>query len=416
MPPIYESPEKSIADLQAIRKANRCAVCGGWLNVFLDNNPDSPNKGKAFVACNDWPRTHHEGIQREASEYEQKGMDALNIPTRRKIMNKEFGEEKTTVLAKYMGGGIVMTRSIATEIVETLWGDAPLIEKTKCILLCQTYQLNPLMKHIYLIGYKRYENQKLVVDQNGKAVLDWSIQQGIGATRLLAQRKHNYSYMDMTPRKATQEEIDKILGDTADTGSIYGFTHIKDVDTGAEAFGIRGIERDANIKGRDKGNTHLNMACIRSERLCLDRQYPGEMPPNIEVVDERYLESEVEVEGVGKVSTDTGEIIEGEARVLEDEPEPPPEPEPEKPAAQKHKRAENSATTEQITELTKVMDMYGFGLPDIRTFVNEKGWKVGIIGDLSQVQITELTQHIRDKFEGKSEESTAEVAQKELKF
>ena len=65
-------------------------------------------------------------------------------------MEQEHGEEKTRALAKYMGGSAI-TKNIATEIVETLWGSAPVIEKTKCILLCQTYQLNrmvPLPYHL----------------------------------------------------------------------------------------------------------------------------------------------------------------------------------------------------------------------------------------------------------------------------
>lgn len=221
-------------------------------------------------------------------------------------MTQEIGEQKTKALDRYIDTAAI-TKRIATDIVETLWGDAPIIEKSKCILLCQTYQLNPLMKHIYLIGYKRYNNRKLVVDGQGNPILDWSIQIGIGATRLLAQRKHNFSYLDMTPRKATEDEIRKILGDTADAECIYGFVHIKDVDTGAEAFGLRGIGKTENIKGVEKGNTHLNMACVRAERLALDRQYPGEMPQGVEVVDERYIEGEYRV-----VDRGTGEITEPE--------------------------------------------------------------------------------------------------------
>jgi len=236
-------------------------------------------------------------------------------------MVQKYGPEKTRKLVKYAGTGAI-TKAIATEIVETLWGEAPPIEKTKAILTCQTYQLNPLMRHIYLIGYKRRDRSgKYIVDDQGNFVQDWSMQIGIGATRLLAQRKHNYSYLDLTPRKATQEEIDKILGDTADPGSIYGFCHIKDLDTGAEAFGLRGIEKNASIKGQEKGNTHLNMACIRSERLALDRQYPGEMPPNVEVVDERYIDAEYKVvevktddtRGGGEVTPSIGGEKSGEA-------------------------------------------------------------------------------------------------------
>lgn len=238
-------------------------------------------------------------------------------------MTEQQGAEKTKALSKYIGGGVVMTKSIATEIVETLWGTAPGIEKTKCILLCQTYQLNPLMKHIYLIGYKRYKDRKLVVDGQGNPILDWSIQQGIGSTRLLAQRKHNYSYLDMTPRRATQAEIDKVFGDEADTESLYAFVWIKDNDTGAEVTAVRGIPKGYNVKGLEKGNTLLNQVCIWTERQALDRQYPGEMPPNIEVVDERYID----IPDVGRVNTDTGEIsdtVEGEATELSDNASPPP--------------------------------------------------------------------------------------------
>lgn len=282
--PLYEGEEVTRDDLEKIRRTGRCQVCGARLNIYLD-----PGSGKAFVACWDWLRTHHEGIEREVIPYE------VNIPTRREFMEQEYGPGKATALARYIGVGVI-TKRIATEIVETLWGEAPPIEKTKAILLCQTYQLNPLMKHIYLVGYKRKDKDgEYIVDGQGKEVMDWSLQIGIGATRLMAQRKHNYSYLDMTPRKATKEEIDKILGDTADKDNIYGFVHIKDIKTGAEAFGLRGIPKNERVKGQEKGNTPLNMACIRAERLALDRQYPGEMPQGLEVVDERYIDPEYTV-------------------------------------------------------------------------------------------------------------------------
>jgi len=250
-------------------------------------------------------------------------------------MEQKYGPEKTRTLVKYAGTGAI-TKAIATEIVETLWGEAPAIEKMKAILLCQTYQLNPLMRHIYLVGYKRRDKSgKYIEDGQGNLVLDWSMQIGIGATRLLAQRKHHYSYLDLTPRKATQEEIDKILGDTADPHSIYGFVHVKDVDTGAEAFGLRGIPKNERIKGEEKGNTHLNMACIRAERLALDRQYPGEMPQGVEVVDERFVEADYrvvdvkteETRGGGEVTPsiggdDFGELGAEEKQSGEEEPVP----------------------------------------------------------------------------------------------
>lgn len=319
--PIYEDENTTRADLVKIRRHNKCQECGGGLDMYYDFD-----QHKAYLACG-LDQTH-EGIERESSRYEKEGLASLNLETRREMLEQEHGEAKTRALDKYMGGGVI-TKRIATEIVETLWGAAPAVEKTKCILLCQTYQLNPLMKHIYLIGYKKKINGKVVVDGSGNPILDWSIQMGIGATRLMAQRKHNYSYLDMTPRKATKAEIEKILGDTADPGCIYGFTHIKDVATGAEAYGLRGIKRTDNIKGQEKGNTHLNLACIRSERLALDRQYPGEMPPNIEVVDERFIDVDHRV-----VDVNTGEITEHTS--LAEETAPPPEASEEKHICELH--------------------------------------------------------------------------------
>jgi len=188
--PIYEDENRTIADLEKIRRKSKCKVCGAKLNIYL-----APDSGKAFVACWDWLRTQHEGIEREASRYERGGVEEFTIEKRREIIMEEHGAEKTRALSRYMGPGVVMTKSIATEIVETLWGDAPVIEKTKCILLCQTYQLNPLAKHIYLIGYKRGDGHGgYLQEAQDKFIKDWSIQQGIGATRLLAHRKHNYSY------------------------------------------------------------------------------------------------------------------------------------------------------------------------------------------------------------------------------
>jgi len=290
--PIYEEEGKLTREaLYELRRYNKCKECGGQLDVFLDHDTQ-----KAFLACRDWPRTHHEGLEREASRYEKEGLASLTIPTRREILNQDFGPKKTTAIARYIGTSAI-TKAIATEIVESLWGEAPQIEKTKAILLCQTYQLNPLMKHLHLVGYKRKDKAgNYIRDKQGNYVRDWVAMIGIGATRLMAQRKHNYSYLDMTPRKATKEEIEKILGDTADPNSIYGFVHIKDVDTQAEAFGLRGCSNRERIINEEKGNTHLNQACVRAERQALDRQYPGEMPPqDIEVVDERFIDTTYKV-------------------------------------------------------------------------------------------------------------------------
>ncbi|MBA7593186.1 hypothetical protein ES703_00103 [subsurface metagenome] len=307
MIPVEYEKGKEIAEICV------CGECGSgltlaWGGAFGHNG--------YIVRCT--KDIKHSQIARPASlgPYDIPGFNLFNLKGRIKDMAQEHGPEKTRALAKYIGTAAI-TKAIATEIVETLWGEAPPIEKTKAILLCQTYQLNPLMKHLYLVGYKRRDREgNYIEDGQGNLVLDWSMQIGIGATRLMAQRKHNYSYLDLTPRKATQEEIDSILGDTADPNSIYGFVHLKDVDTGAEAFGLRGIPKKERIKGEEKGNTHLNMACVRAERLALDRQYPGEMPQGVEVVDERFIETDyrvVDETGGAGVATLKGDEKSGEA-------------------------------------------------------------------------------------------------------
>lgn len=64
--PLYEDENTTIADLNKIRKKSLCSVCGARLNIYLD-----PESGRAFLACWDWLRTHHDGIERKAGRYEK---------------------------------------------------------------------------------------------------------------------------------------------------------------------------------------------------------------------------------------------------------------------------------------------------------------------------------------------------------
>lgn len=63
--PIFESSEVTRRKLHELRKHNVCAICGGWLNRFQGES------GKLFVACAEWPRSHHEGIVRSYEEKER---------------------------------------------------------------------------------------------------------------------------------------------------------------------------------------------------------------------------------------------------------------------------------------------------------------------------------------------------------
>ncbi len=58
--PIYESETVTREDLDKVRRKSNCSECGARLNIYLD-----PKSGKAFLACWDYLRTGHEGIERE---------------------------------------------------------------------------------------------------------------------------------------------------------------------------------------------------------------------------------------------------------------------------------------------------------------------------------------------------------------
>lgn len=272
--PLYEDENTTRAKLFELRKRNRCQVCRGALDVFLDLE-----RHKAFLACGDWPRTHHEGIEREAQPFFEP-----NIPTRREEMEEELGKEKATKLEKYEGV-VSLTRAQAMYVLQTIWPDAPEVEVIKAAMICAQYGFNPLMRHIFLIPFKKRNKKGEVIG------VEWAIVRGIGADRLLAQRRHHFSYLDLSPRRMTEEEQTKVRGEVDDS-KIWAITKIKDMDTGAEAMGIGSWPADEEPYGVEKGNSKLNMACIHSERQALDRQYPGEMPQGVGVIDEKYIEAD----------------------------------------------------------------------------------------------------------------------------
>lgn len=304
--PVYESEEITQDKLEEIRKRNVCSVCGGWLNTFLD-----PESGKAFVACHEWLRSGHQGIEREASRYEQEGIAALNIPTRRAIMEQEHGTGMTTALerARIPTTG-ALTQPQAMHILKLVYPKVPEDEIIRCAILCQDFGLHPLMKEVYILGFK---------NKNGG--VDYATVIGISASRkMAANRKGAYSFLDGSPRAATPEEIIKQYGkNSEEEGDNLISICILKGERGNEATGFGLWPKDKTPYGTDKGNTKRNMANIRSERPAYSR-LPGEALPPIEVIDEAYAE----VPDVGKVDKATGEIVDGEATELPDEEPPPP--------------------------------------------------------------------------------------------
>jgi len=255
--PLYEDENTTREKLYELRRKNRCQVCGGMLNVFLDFD-----SRKAFLACNDWPRTHHEGIEREAKEYE------LNIPTRREMMVEELGTEKATRLMKYEGV-VSLTKAEAMEILGTIWPNAPEVEVMKAAMVCHQYGLNPLMKHVFLLPFKRWREGRVIGE-------DWVTILGIKANRLIAHRAGDFSYLDDTPRIMTEDEQKRIFGEVDNT-RIWAITKLQD-SKGNVAPGYGSWPKDEEPYGKEKGNTRANMAFMRSERNALDRLFSGEMP------------------------------------------------------------------------------------------------------------------------------------------
>src|SRR3990167_8440963 len=168
----------------------------------------------------------------------------------------------------------VITQSQAIYLLKTIWPGAPETEVIKAAILCRQYNLNPLMRQVYLIQF-------------GK---DWVTVMGIKATRQIAQqalrkRGIRYSYQD-GPRVMTEKEQVKIRG-KVELDKIWTLTIIKDsFDNTYPGYGF--WKANEQPYGSDKGNDALNMAFIRSERNALDKLAPGELP-DVDTGDESFV-------------------------------------------------------------------------------------------------------------------------------
>ena len=283
--------------LEELQKRNVCSLCSGRLEIFRE----SISENKYFLACSNWvgsEGTHHEAdIERPASRYEKEGLNSLNLEKRRKILTEEHGTSTalTKVIDRYQGV-TSLTKPQATEILEAVYPQAPTTEIKRACLLCHSYGLNPLMKHIYLIPFKNKDGGK-----------DWVTVMGISAKRLLATRRGSYSYVDDTPRIMTDEEQKRRHG-SIDKAKIWFLTKLKDTTTGAEASGEGWWPANSQPYGTDKGNTIFNMASIRSESQALNRLYPGEMPVDVDVVPDEYAEAQGAGVKVETIEAETKEI------------------------------------------------------------------------------------------------------------
>ncbi len=278
--PIYE-PELTYEQMTQKAETHICAEvgCGGLLTVAHSGAKDC-----YMLRCGN--SLEHSKIKRPHYISYQDCIGIPTIKTSRRRLNElveQIGVEKARALQQYHGA--VLTQPEAMFILKTIWPKAPDVEVLKAAMICHQYKLNPLMKHVFLIPFK---NKETGVD-------DWAAVLGIKASRLMASRRGTYSYIDDTPRIMTREDQMKMLGEVDDK-KIFAITKLQRPD-GTTVMGIGNWPVEKTPYGVEKGNTKLNMAIIRSERIALDRLQPGEMPENIEVMEERYADVKIESEG-----------------------------------------------------------------------------------------------------------------------
>jgi len=284
-------------------------------------------------------------------------------------MSEENVNQDQALVAKGMPLSGLITKEQATTILTTIWPGAPELEVYKAAMLCQDYGLHPLMRHVYLIKYDRYERQP--DGSRRKAGENWTTVLGIGATRLMMARQGTFSYIDDTPRIMSEQEQMRIFG-KVDPANIVAITKLRTRD-GLEANGYGKYPRDGKPMGTDKGNSIENMAFIRSERAAFGRLFPdARLPKDVDVVDEQYMETPS-----GTVETRTGEIV-GES-VVEPEDFPFAEPVPN-----------------TLADLELTMKECNWEATDLGHFIKQvKKWEIALYKDLSTEQIAEAIAHIK---------------------
>ena len=365
MPYYLETDDREL--LKKLLHTHVCSTCGGELESFYDMLKHLP-----YLQCKTHPK--HEGIGKPNKKEDNSYQGGLKQMT---MAEKEHGLDKARALVKYQGV-TSLTRTQAMEILETIWPDAPEVDKVAAAILCSSYGLNPLAGHVFLIKFK------------DKWVRVW----GIKAKRLLASRKGGYSYLDMTPRLMTEAEQVKVWG-AVDTTNLGYLTWLKHMITGAEVYGYGKWPKNQEPYGTDKGNSKANMASIRSESQAIDRLRPAEMPTGFVVADEQYIEAE----GGILQPKDTGEYTFTPIDLVDKSNLPPDNAGPQTgvivEAGDVIPPVDSLVTPEDITRLDTEMrkakwDNMRFG----KYAMNDKGWVIKTKKDLTKSQVEEAIKDI----------------------
>lgn len=365
----YYPEDQSEENLKKIRRNNVCAECGRQLSLYLGT------EGRTYIACSGMV---HEGIARE---YKPPREDYESKIRREMELENKSGQGATRALATIPRQG-QLTQEQAMHILKLVYPDVPENEIIRCAIFCRDFGLHPLAKEVYLIPFK------------GKHVMVV----GIPASRKMAHNlKGEFSFLEDTPRAATEKEIEKQFGKDSDEAknNIISVTKLQG-EGGNLAIGFGLYSKDENPYGMDKGNTKRNMANIRSERQATDR-LPGKPLPHVDVIDAAYAE-------VPNVDQITGEIIEGEGTVIEEEKaeekpkrkaskktEPPPQLEPEPEPEAVVERDETVIDDDQLKYIHEQMEAHKMDLSAMSQYCHkEKRWDIRKLSELHQWQFDEL--------------------------
>ena len=275
---MYYPEDQSEDNLKKLIRANVCATCGRQLYAYLDEDK------KVYLGCSNQT---HEGIAKEYMPQQIEENSYEGGLRRMEQVRQDHGPDKARALAKYQTV-TSLTQKDAMEIMETIWPDAPAVDKKAAAILCTSYNLNPLMNHVFLIKFNKKKNGQIVGEE-------WVRVLGIKAKRLISSRQGAIQYLDMSPRIMTEEEQIKTWG-KVDNNNVCFMTQLRDAKSGAEAYGYGKWPKNSEPYGTDKGNSKENMAGIRSESQALDRLRPGEMPTGVAIADEQYIDTDYKIE------------------------------------------------------------------------------------------------------------------------
>lgn len=386
---------------------NLCAECDGALVVAWGGKYGF----SSYVLVCGVDKTHT-GFKRpgkvpiEALPYE------LRNVLERKAKERAMEDKITTELVQY-AGLTSLTEKDADHILTVLFKDADTVAIQTAVWICVQYGLNPLMRHIFLLPFNVNIAPK---GQPPRYVKRYEPVLGIAATRLMAARQQDgYSYVDFSPRLMTEEEQKKMFGEVDDEHLVY-LTHLRN-HHGDEAWGVGRWPKDDKVHGADKGNTQANMARIRSERNAFAMLCPAEMPRTkggmpIRVETEDYLPDEGELLEMG-----SADIIEGEAKVLPDEPITKKSKVVKGPE-DKARTQENTAppiTKDQLTTITDLMlrGKWDYRDPEFKRYLDMR-FKVQEIKDLTEANAAIFIVSMREKVE--KLEKPEDITPSELPF